>query len=296
MKTEMKKIFYYIGIIALGLAAASCDDYNSAPVFDDDNAFVELGKTSVMVSEDGGTISIPVTLASVAGIADNVSYGAVDGTAKEGVDFELVDGSAMLKFDAQNRTQYIQVKIIERPGEYTGDLRFSIELKSAGTVDLGMNKVCTISITDNDHPLASILGSYTATSLNYGSAAQTWSLNISKDPDDVTVVHIDAITPGCIDYASWGDWSYTGQVSEDLNTITLGAGQTCEAWYTTETDVFKIYTWIDGIYLDDTEDIIFTQTAPGVWECSQNIWLRPVEDGSLYTNWCDRAPIVLTKN
>ena len=301
MKTEMKKIFLLFGIAALGLAVASCsDDFNVQPTFDDANAFVEIGKTSISVAENGGVISIPVTLASLKGIEENVSYAAVDGTAKEGIDFELMDGTATLKFTEEERTQYIQVKIIERPGEYTGDLKFSVELKSAGSLNLGMNTSCSIYITDNDHPLASILGSYTATSLNYGSAAQTWTLNINKDPDDVTVVHIDAIAPGCIDYASWGDWSYTGSVSEDLNTITLGAGQTCQACYTTETDVFKLCTWEDAaggmISISDSEDIIFTQTAPGVWTCEQNIWLRPVENGSLYTNWCVRAPMTLTKN
>lgn len=295
----MKKIFYYIGIIALGLAAASCDDFNASPEFDDANAFVELGKTSISIAEDGGIISIPVTLASVSGISDNVSYAAVEGTAKEGVDFELVDGSAMLKFDAENRTQNIQIKIIERAGEYTGDLKFAVELKSAGTVDLGMNTVCSVSIADNDHPLASILGTYAAQSLNYASSPQNWTLHFEKDPDDVTIVHIDAITPGCLDFSSWGDWSVTGSVSEDLKTITLGAGQTCGAIYDgsagKESDHMQLITWEDGIYVYDTEDVILTQTAPGVWECNQNIWMWGVESHELYTNWCVRAPMTLTK-
>lgn len=296
----MKKILYYFGVVALGLAVASCsDDFNVAPTFDDNNAFVEIGKTSISVAENGGIISIPVTIASLNGIEENVSYAAVDGTAKEGKDFELVDGTATLKFTAEQRTQNIQVRIIERPGEYTGDLKFTVELKSAGSVDLGVNTVCSIQINDNDHPLASILGTYAASSLNYGGAAQSWTLHIEKDPDDVTVVHIDAIAPGCIDYASWGDWSYTGSVSEDLSTITLGAGQTCEAWYQTDADVFKMVTWADAaggmISISDSEDIIFTQTEKGVWTCNQNIWLYPVETESLYTNWCDRAPITLTK-
>lgn len=291
----MKKIFIFLSVIALGVFAASCSNLNTYNVFDDKDAFVEFGSTSKIVAESGKTVSIPVTLTSLSGLSENVSYELVAGTAKEGVDYEA-EGATVLKFSADARTQNIVVKIIERPGVYTGDLKFSVSLKSAGSCALGVNTTCSVTITDNDHPLADILGSYTATSLNYGKAEQSWQLNFVKDPDDVTVVHIDAITPGCIDYAAWGDWSYTGSVSEDHKTITLGAGQTCEAWYKTSADVFKLYTWIDGIYIDDTEDVVFTQTSDGVWECSQNIWLMPVETQSLYTNWCVRAPFTMKKN
>lgn len=303
MKTEMKKIFYFFSAVALGLAAASCsEDFNVQPTFDDADAFVEIGKTSISVAEDGGIISIPVTLASLSGIEETVSYAAVDGTAKEGTDFELVDGAATLKFTADARTQNIQVKIINREGEYTGDLKFTIELKSAGSLNLGMNKSCSVYITDNDHPLASILGTYSATSLSYSNSPQSWTLHFEKDPDDPTIVHIDAITPGCLDFTSWGDWSVTGSVSEDLNTITLGAGQTCAAIYDgasgAASDHMQLITWEDGengIYVYDTEDVILTQTSPGVWECNQNLWMWGIESNELYTNWCVRAPMTLTK-
>lgn len=291
----MKKIFIFLNVIALGALVASCN-LNTDPVFDDANAFVELGKASVTVAEDGGSISIPVTLASLNGVEEMVSYETVDGTAKAGIDFALADPTATLTFDAENRTQNIVINIINRAGEYTGDLSFEVKLAATGSLSAGMVTSCKVMITDNDHPLAAILGTYTCESLNYGKAPQSWETQILKDPDDVTVVHITAITPGCAAYPSWGDWSYSGTVSEDKKTITFAAGQECEAWYQTESDTFALLTWADGIYLYDDEDIVFTyDDATGTWSTPSNIWLYPVETESLYTNWCVRGPMTMTK-
>ena len=291
MKTEMKKIFVFLSIAALGIASVSCN-VNPAPVFDDANAFVEMGKTSVSVSEAGGEISIPVTLASIKGIEESVSYAAVDGTAKAGTDFELVDGSATLRFTADARTQYIKVRIIERPGEYTGDLTFSVEIKSAGNLKIGMNKSCSVIINDNDHPLASILGEYAASDFSYGKAAQSWTATLSKDPDDVTVVHIDAITAFC---AGSSKFDITGSVSEDLKTITIASGQKVRFTDASATDFFNILTWIDGIYIDEETDIVLTQIEPGVWQCPDNIGFWGCESHTLYSNTIDRGPLTLVK-
>ena len=291
----MKKIFVFLSVVALGLAAASCSDLNVEPTFTDTDAFVEFDKTAVSVAEDKGQVLVSVTLSSLSGLEETISYEAVDGTAKAGVDYNLIDGSATLKFDANSRVCTIPVQIIEHPGEYTGDLKFTLNLKSTGGVNAGMKTSCTVTISDNDHPLAAILGEYTATSSTYGGGSQSWDLTISKDADDVTVIHVDNLTPGCIDYASWGDWTMSAVVNEDKNVMTFSAGQTCEAWYASTDDVFQLLTWTDGIYIDDTEDVIFTLQADGTWLCEQNIWLWPMLSQSLYLNWCDRAPIILTK-
>jgi len=288
----MKKIFIFLSIIALGVVAASCSNLNNEPVFDDANAFVEFGKTSASIAESGKTISIPVTLASLKGIEENVSYVAIDGTAKAGVDFELADGSATLKFNSEKRTQNIEVRIIERPGVYTGDLKFSLSLKSAGSVGMGMNTSCTITITDNDHPLASILGAYAATDKSYGKADQSWTLNMTKDPDDVTVVHIDALIRFC---AGSSLYDVTGSVSEDLKTITIANGQKTKDYDASATDFMSLLTWTDGIYVDEKTDIVLTQVSPGVWTCPSNIGFWGCESHTLYSNTIDRGPLTLKK-
>ena len=144
------------------MALASCQNLNQDPVFDDGDAFVAFDIASKSISEDGGRISIPVTLASVAGVNSTVSYEFVDGTAALGKNYKPVDESGILNFSSSNRTANIEVDILDNPGVFTGDINFTIKFKSTGSVKAGAENACVITITDNDHPLSAILGSYTA--------------------------------------------------------------------------------------------------------------------------------------
>lgn len=191
----MKKIFTYISLVAVAALAASCD-MNKEPVFNDADAFVAFDKAAFSCQESVGSIQIPVTLASVAGISTTVSYAAVDGTAVAGTDFELADGRGTLTFTADTRTQYITVNIIEHPGVYTGDLNFSLEFKSTGDVNSGFDNKCTITILDNDHPLASILNTYKATGTSYFNGEIEWEMTLEKDAKDVAMVWFSQLVGG----------------------------------------------------------------------------------------------------
>ena len=180
--------------IALAAFAVSCDK-NENPVFNDDDAFVAFDKASASYAENVGEIKIPVTLASIQGIATTVSYEAVNGTAVAGKDFELVDGSGTLTFSAEGRTQYIAVKIIDRAGEYTGDLKFSLKFKSAGSVAIGAENSCTITILDLDHPLASILNTYKASGKSYFNGDSEWERTLLKDESDPGLVWFENLVP-----------------------------------------------------------------------------------------------------
>ena len=81
----VKKIFTYIGIAALATAIiSSCGKDNVPAVFDDSNAFVAFNSTSVNIDEDSAdTLKITVTLASVAGLGERISYTLKDSTAKK---------------------------------------------------------------------------------------------------------------------------------------------------------------------------------------------------------------------
>ena len=109
----MKNIIKYaIALVAAGAVMASCD-VNKPDIFDDDNAFVAFDKGTMSITEAAGAkLSIPVTLASVAGIEESVSFKVVDGTAVAGTNFELLTVSGVLNFDAENRTQYIEFEIL----------------------------------------------------------------------------------------------------------------------------------------------------------------------------------------
>lgn len=227
----MKKIFTYISLVAVAALAASCN-MNKEPVFNDADAFVAFDKAAFTCKESDGSIQIPVTLASVAGISTTVSYAAVDGTAVAGTDFELADGRGTLNFTADARTQYITVNIIEHPGVYTGDLNFSLEFKSTGDVNSGFDNKCTITILDNDHPLASILNTYKATGTSYFNGEIEWEMTLEKDAKDVAMVWFSQLVGGVSGFygiVTMTDGQPTsiaipmGQISA-VNTTTTGDG------------------------------------------------------------------------
>jgi len=289
----MERILYHIAIIAGILTIVSCAGLNTEPVFDDADAFIEFAQNSISVSEDGKQARIPVTLSSLSGLEERISYAVVEGSAREGQDYELNDGSAVLQFDAEHRTRDIVIDILEHSGEYTGDLDFSVVLKTSGSVNMGMKTSCSVTITDNDHPLASILGEYSASALDYFSVTRNWAVNITKDAVDPAVVHIDAIIFGC---DSSGSWSVSGKVSDDRQTITISAGQTCAEYEDGPTDLFKLCTWEDGIFYYDSEDVVLKQESPGTWVCEQNIWFISSESEVLYGDLGIRKPLTLIKN
>ena len=263
----MKKFLTYFSIVALAAFAASCN-LNDNPVFNDDDAFVAFDSPSASCNETDGEISIPVTLASVQGIATTISYEAVDGTAKAGTNFDLVDGSGTLTFTEKERTQYIKVKIYDpevsysddgerEGGRYTGDLKFSLKFKSTGSVNSGADNSCTVTINDLDHPLSAILGNWTLSGVDHGNDA-SWTCEFMKDPDDDHMIWfsdlVNFIRPG------WKgtDMIYYGIVSDDLTTITVPLGQESEYTYSNGKHVtlFAVDADFDNIY--DSGNIVAT--------------------------------------
>lgn len=182
----MRKLFYLLTIAVLAFIT-SCE-LNTAPEFNDGDAFVAFDKVSLSINENGDTLLIPVTLASISGKSAVVGYSVIDSTAKQGVNFELVDGSATLTFDAANRTQYIAVVVNDNPGVFTGDLRFLVQLSEDGTVKPNAENACLVTINDLDHPLAAILGTWTASGTSYFNGEEAWDMELTKDPDDISVV------------------------------------------------------------------------------------------------------------
>lgn len=276
----MKNIYKYIACAFALTAALSCSELNQTPVFEDSKSFVAFGQTSYSVSEDAGTLSIPVTLASPDAKKVTVAYSVADSTAKEGVNFALVDESAVLVYDGTSYVQNIEINITniattaEQSG-YTGDLVFTVTIESAGDLELGYNKTCTVKIIDLDHPLAAILGDYKVSAQYYQGTPCEWPVTFTNDPDDVTVVWIDFPTYLSYAAASWGGWAVYGNVSEDLKTITIPCGQTCGAnsdepsWYSDKTDTFKFGAWEDlgggSVNLVDSGVITLTMGSDGVW-------------------------------
>lgn len=254
----MKKIFTYIGIAALATAIiSSCGKDNVPAVFDDSNAFVAFNSTSVNIDEDSAdTLRIPVTLASVAGLGERISYTVKDSTAKQGVNFSLVDASATLTFSDKERVQYIEI-VPKYDGVYTGDLVFIIELNASANVDLGNSSVCTVKVNDVDHPLTPILGTWKMSANSYFNGDQEFEVTFIKDSSDDHMVWIDNLFGN----DSWkgDDMLYYGNVSDDLTSIVIPLGQ--ESEYTrSDGSHIVLYSLSADMYLYNTGSVTATVT------------------------------------
>lgn len=257
----MKRVIINICLASAAVIALASCDKNLPAKFDDKDAFVAFEKTSYSVSEDysvkdGAIFRIPVTLASAAGIETSVKYeitapdswqATVPGQgAIEGVDYELVDNSGVLSFNAENRTRYIEFKTMAN-GVYTGDLEFSIEVFGNDDIQVGSENKCTVKLSDVDHPLTFMLGEYNATALSYFNGSKTGVLEIRKDAEDVHKVwfYNMYLIPG------WAadDILYYGIVNDEKTEIVVPFGQTSEYLYQKTTPLT-----LRGIYDEEFVD------------------------------------------
>lgn len=213
-----KMKFIYTSILGTMLFY-SCN--NDLPIFDDKDAFVAFTETSMSVDEnvESGELKIPVLLTSLSGMDRTIQYEVVEGKAKPGVHYEVVDESQTLHFTKDEPTQYIVIRIIDN-NEFGGDVDFTVNLKPSTEINLGDSQSCTVKIVDNEHPLADILGTYSASGFsNYAVSTVTWDVTIKKDDEDVSKVWINGMV-----YAA-SDIEVYGTVNDDKTEIKIPVGQ-----------------------------------------------------------------------
>ena len=263
----MKKVYKYLACAVALSSALSCTNLNETPVFADSDSFVAFDKTAISVDETAGTVTIPVTIAAPTTKKVSVAYAVEDGTAKQGTNYSLVDDAAVLVFDGESYSQTITLNIVnyntteERSG-YTGDLSFTVSLVSAGDLDLGFAKTCTIKIVDLDHPLADILGTYACSGEEYWDGPVTWTANFLKDDADETVVWIDALLPMFEGSYPSADFRVYGNVSDDHKTITIPAGQIAASKNGSYDVQFNMF---DGSSIYDEGNIVLTMDESGAF-------------------------------
>lgn len=281
----------YKTIILAGAAlvvAASCGKLNQMPVFNDADAFASFDKDRISVSEDVGVARIPVTVASLNPMDISVVY-SVDAanekcTAVAGTNFELVDPTGVLSFADGARTAYIEIRILPIHGAagYTGDKSIIIKLDSAGDINLGHEKTCEIVINDQDHPLSSILGAYSAN--GYGV------ITLEKDPTDVTIVHCRDI------FTISQNWcgkpiDVVGQVSSDLSKIVIPLPVDFGYTYSNGENL-KVYAADAQIAYLDVSSITLEKTETG-YKCEEYSLITYIK-GAGYLEWPD-PPFILVK-
>lgn len=212
-----------LGLVALAaMGFASCS--NDLPEFNDKDAFVAFTSTSTSINEDGGEIEIPVLLSSLHGKEGSVDFELVpDATApaEEGVNYTVENASKTLTFTKEANTQNIKLKINNLAGKFTGDLRFTVKLTNAQGVNLGADNTFSVTIVDLDHPLAFMLGTYSATAQSNFNGDTSWTLKITKDDSDVSKVWIYNLVPG----GSSDDSPVYGTINAEKTEIHIPVGQ-----------------------------------------------------------------------
>ena len=228
------KISKFIYAAVVGGVLASCQSVDT-PMFSDKDAFVAFDSKSTSIAENAGSeVKIPVSLVASKGLDVSVGFEndttayAGKNAAKEGVNYRLKNTSNTLSFtDGGEMVAYLSIEPIDN-GTYDGDVCFDIKLSAPEGCNLGANYTTTVTISDNDHPLAAagILGTYTASGVSPfeddNGATFTWTCEVVKDADYIDRVWFTQIVPtesGAV-YKS-----VMGTVSADFKSITINAGQ-----------------------------------------------------------------------
>lgn len=228
------KISKFIYAAVVGGVLASCQSVDT-PMFSDKDAFVAFDSKSTSIAENAAReVKIPISLVASKGLDVSVGF-EIDTTAyagknaaKEGVNYRLKNTSNTLSFtDGGEMVAYLSIEPIDN-GTYDGDVCFDIKLSAPEGCNLGANYTTTVTISDDDHPLAAagILGTYTASGVspfeNDNGATFTWTCEVVKDADYIDRVWFTQIVPtesGAV-YKS-----VMGTVSADFKSITINAGQ-----------------------------------------------------------------------
>lgn len=239
----VKNITY--GLVALAsMVLASCS--NDYPEFNNGDAFVALRQSAISVSETKGELEIPVLLSSMDGLEGTVDFEIVpDATApaQEGVHFTVENTSKTLTFTKEENTQYIKLKIIDND-TYDGDVRFSINLVNVQKVNLGAEKTVNVTIEDDEHPLAFMLGAFTASGESYFNGVQEWAVQIAKDDADVSKVWITNFVAG----GSSASSPIYGTVNDDKTEIRIPVKQDIAL------SSSYPHVWLEGYTGEDFED------------------------------------------
>lgn len=228
------KISKFIYAAVVGGVLASCQSVDT-PMFSDKDAFVAFDSKTTSIAENAAReVKIPISLVASKGLDVSVGF-EIDTTAyagknaaKEGVNYRLKNTSNTLSFTADGEmVAYILIEPIDN-GDYNGDVCFDIKLSAPEGCNLGANYTTTVTISDDDHPLAAagILGTYTASGVSPfeddNGATFTWTCEVVKDADYIDRVWFTQIVPtesGAV-YKS-----VMGTVSADFKSITINAGQ-----------------------------------------------------------------------
>lgn len=293
----MKNIAKIIAAGSVLFALAACSHVAKYTTYD----FVAIAATSYTVSESTATLVIPVCAYPENGETNTtVTFDVKNGSAVAGTDFTFTPANGVLTFSGE-KAQSITVNIIGHPGQFTGDLKFTVELKDASN-DYEMNSYtkATVTIKDEDHPLVDMFGEYTMGGVTLdtgGYINETWDMTMSVYEGDVTRVWLDVTAP-IFSAKYYGEYfknlpAVYAVVSSDKDTITIPYPQETAAdpndlFSGVPDNNFYFYGWDDdaGAFIAEKGNIVFTKQEDGSYATEDFFgFSTPSETGGLFYYW-----------
>jgi hypothetical protein len=179
-----RNIILFVAAAVTLLLAASCNrkvDYQF-------EKYATLYHSSFTVAENAGELRIPVLVKNTKGADVQVSVKIAEGTAVEGVDYEVVSpANGVLSFSGETDSLDVVINLLTPAlGEFTGAKNFNVSVASATEgVGVGLISNAKVTIDDIDHPLAAWIGSWTGEIEgffgNWPKGATTFT--VSADPE-----------------------------------------------------------------------------------------------------------------
>ena len=179
-----RNIILFVAAAVTLLLAASCNrkvDYQY-------EKYATLYHSSFTVAENAGELRIPVLVKNTKGADVQVSVKIAEGTAVEGVDYEVVSpANGILSFSGDTDSLDVVINLLTPAlGEFTGAKNFNVSVASATEgVGVGLISNANVIIDDIDHPLAAWIGSWTGELEgffgNWPKGATTFT--VSADPE-----------------------------------------------------------------------------------------------------------------
>lgn len=219
-------ILFVVAAFAL-LAAASCGrkvEYQ----FD---SYATMYSATYSVPETAGEIKVPVLVNNADGSEVQVSVQVTEGTAVEGVDYEVVSpANGLLTFSGETDSLDVVIKIFAFEGEFTGTKQFSVNISSATEgLPVGLYTQSKVIINDLDHPLGRFIGTWTGEMTgffgNWPKAETTFTVSADPEGDPFT----DLIVSGGINpyfvAAAGANPDYSAKVQGEQ--IVIAAEQPC---------------------------------------------------------------------
>lgn len=236
---KFKKYTYTLGVVLSGALLPACDSLNEAPTFKNSQSFVAFHgeNASIAEAEDGTAVEykIPVMVVTPSqGKSLTVDFDFEStGTdiAKEGVDFELVNGSKTLTFSQGFGTEYITIRTIN-DDQFTGTRNLKAKLISnSGNLAWGAESGYKLSIKDDDHPFGWLLGKYSLSGVEIRAGAGEWDAEIMAVDGDVNLFNIKGLVSVGPYAAPYSDANcFIAKFDEEAMVLKLQTGQTLKSW------------------------------------------------------------------